>query len=150
MRALISDESRNWLIAQDISSQNGGINLICSDRVDHLKALESLVHSDGNVILTGQSKHKEREDICSRLKEGTVQNLFSISQLIGEGFDLPGLTNLFLVTPIRFDGKLLQIAGRILRPKEGKLPKIYDYVDVNQPVLNHQAIQRKNTYSQLT
>ena len=149
MKALISDESRNRLIAQDILSQNGGINLICSDRIEHLEALKSLVYSDGNVILTGQTKPNQREEICRRLKNGEVQNLFSTSQLIGEGFDLPGLTNLFLVNPIRFDGKLIQIAGRILRPKEGKQPKIYDYVDVKQPVLNYQATQRKNTYSQL-
>lgn len=151
MKAIINDENRNMLIAHDIATQNGGVNLICSDRIDHLHNLEKLVHCDGKAILTGSTKKKEREEISRRLKEGTIKNLFSTSQFIGEGIDYPELTNLFLVTPTRFDGKILQIVGRILRPMEGKpQPKVFDYMDVRQPVLNHQATQRMNTYKQIT
>jgi len=55
--------------------------------------------------------------------------LFSTVQLIGEGFDCPGLDTLFLTTPIKFTGRLLQVVGRILRPAANKQPRVFDYVD---------------------
>ena len=48
----------------------------------------------------------------------------------GEGFDCRELSILFLATPIRFNGRLLQYLGRVLRLAPGKdKAKVYDYVD---------------------
>lgn len=68
--------------------------------------------------------------------------LVSTLQLLGEGFDCSGLSSLFLTTPIKFKGRLLQVIGRILRPGDGKRPVVYDYVDELQPVLRAQARAR--------
>lgn len=75
--------------------------------------------------------------------------MIATGQLIGEGFDLPKLSTLFLVTPIKFRGRLIQYIGRILRPAHGKsLAVIYDYIDVNVGVLKASAITRIHTYKQ--
>ena len=60
---------------------------------------------------------------------GGVKVLVATGQLIGEGFDCRELSTLFLATPIRFNGRLLQYLGRILRPAPGKdKARVYDYV----------------------
>jgi superfamily II DNA or RNA helicase len=63
------------------------------------------------------------------IRGGELGVLISTVQLIGEGFDCPDLCTLFLTTPIKFTGRVLQVVGRILRPAAGKQPKVYDYVD---------------------
>jgi len=48
----------------------------------------------------------------------------------GAGFDCRELSTLFLATPIRFNGRLLQYLGRVLRPAPGKdKALVYDYLD---------------------
>jgi superfamily II DNA or RNA helicase len=69
-------------------------------------------------------------------------------QLIGEGFDCPGLASLFLTTPIKFSGRLLQVVGRILRPSPGKKAMVFDYVDENVGVLSRSAEIRRESLAE--
>jgi superfamily II DNA or RNA helicase len=88
-----------------------------------------------------------RSDIVRRLNEGSIKVLIATVQLIGEGFDCKGLTTLFLATPIRFDGRLLQCLGRVLRPAPGKDRAIvFDYEDVRVGVLRAAARARERVY----
>jgi superfamily II DNA or RNA helicase len=67
--------------------------------------------------------------------------------LIGEGFDCKSLSTLFLATPVRFSGRVLQYLGRVLRPAPGKeKARVYDYVDINVDVLRSAAQARQNVY----
>jgi superfamily II DNA or RNA helicase len=73
--------------------------------------------------------------------------LVATGQLIGEGFDCPALSTLFLATPIRFSGRVLQYLGRVLRPAPGKeKARVYDYVDENVGVLVNAARARARAY----
>ena len=69
----------------------------------------------------------------------------STVQLIGEGFDCQGLRALFLTTPIKLSGRLLQVVGRILRPAEDKQALVYDYLDPVK-VLKSSARSRRVTF----
>ncbi|MBI5603123.1 MAG: DEAD/DEAH box helicase [Deltaproteobacteria bacterium] len=131
---LAEDESRNRLISRDVlnASKNGnGVSLVISDRKEHCRTLAKMVSPYRLTReLYGDMNSKERKRIVGELNQGKVKILVATSQLIGEGFDLPSLSSLFLGTPIKFEGRVKQYVGRILRTDKGKeAPVIYDYLD---------------------
>jgi len=134
LSSLAQDRARNALIAEDVCQElarGAGTALVVSDRVAHLEALAACLGAAGveMELLTGQTPKAQREALVGRIREGHVRALGSTVQLIGEGFDAPGLASLFLATPIKSQGRLLQVVGRILRPQDGKTPRLYDYHD---------------------
>lgn len=149
---LTNEPERNKQIAQDVMSEKGGgIRLVLTDRKNHVDALKALLYLEGDTpnveTLTGSTPKQEREATIRRLKKAKSGVLIATGQLIGEGFDLPILTSLFLATPISFDGRVIQYLGRILRPAEGKgEPVVYDYCDRNVSVLLKSAKARNRVY----
>ena len=149
---LTQDLDRNLLIAETVTEHNGiGISLILSDRRDHCETLADILrhrHGIEAAVLTGQTPAKERERIIQGLKSGECHYLVATGQLIGEGFDLPEIGTLALVTPLKFSGRLIQYIGRALRPTPGKNKAIIlDFVD-RHPVFEHSARCRRGTYTQ--
>lgn len=66
---------------------------------------------------------------------------------MGEGVDCRELSTLFLATPIKFNGRLLQYLGRVLRPAPGKVKAtVYDYCDIQVGVLKNAAKARQRVY----
>ena len=99
--------------------------------------------------MTGDLSNGERQRLVEALNVGEVEVkvLVATGQLIGEGFDCKQLSTLFLATPIRFNGRLLQYLGRVLRPALGKeKARVFDYVDVNVGVLENAARVRAGVY----
>ena len=149
---LTEDAGRNTLIAQDVAGEarnGGGIVLVLSDRKAHCEALQELLGRQGidARLLTGNLGNGERRRVVEDLAAGKVDVLVATGQLIGEGFDLPTLSSLFLATPIRFDGRVIQYLGRVLRPATGKdRARVFDYVDVKVPVLVASARARQRVY----
>ena len=136
MKALTGNEERNRLICEDIvreTGQGNGTVLVVSDRVAHCEALAKILTGLAPqlkvAVLTGKMVSAQRTVLIEDIRKGGIEVLISTVQLIGEGFDCPGLRTLFLTTPIKFSGRLLQVVGRILRPAAGKQPRVYDYAD---------------------
>jgi len=76
--------------------------------------------------------------------------VIATGQYLGEGFDCPQIDTLFLAFPISFKGKLVQYVGRTLRTYEGKeRVLVYDYADVQVPVLKAMHLRRLKTYKTL-
>lgn len=151
LTAIVEDQDRNLQIARDvIRNKNGSTALVISDRVNHCKTLADLIQQQAGckaAVLTGRTPEKERAEIVEKVNAGQIPVLLSTSQLLSEGFDCSGLSTLFLTTPIRFSGRLVQILGRILRPAENKRAVVYDYVDSKVGVLTAQAKARRQVYS---
>lgn len=153
---LSEDILRNKMIATDIiheAKDRCGTLLVLSDRKEHCRKLAELTAAGGidAAILTGDLSDAERQNIIHRLNEGAFRVLIATGQLIGEGFDCPALSTLFLTMPVKFDGRLLQYLGRVLRPLTGKeKARVYDYVDVNVRPLKAAAQSRRRAYSQVT
>lgn len=150
---LTANKPRNIQIAEDVAEvadTEFGVCLVLSDRKAHCKNLGAILryrHHMHAEILTGDVPAGERQIIIEKLFKGEVKILIATGQLIGEGFDCPNLTTIFLATPIRFSGRLLQYIGRVLRPAAGKkTAKIYDYVDARVDVLAAAANARKKVY----
>ncbi|MDY6830983.1 MAG: DEAD/DEAH box helicase [Thermodesulfobacteriota bacterium] len=150
IEALIQDQARNRQIVEDVrQNMNGGAALIVSDRISHLEILTDMLNADRQAILTGQTAKAERQRIVKDLNQGEIRFLFATLSLIGEGFDCEGLTTLFIASPIRFKGRLIQTVGRILRPAPAKRAVIYDYQDPRQPVLAAQAKARARALAEV-
>lgn len=149
---LTKDNDRNELIARDVireAGNGGGICLVLTDRREHAVRLVTKIRSGGirAEVLTGELPAKERQGIVERLNSGEIPVLVATGQLIGEGFDCRELSTLFLATPIRFDGRVKQYLGRVMRPAPGKdQAVVYDYVDAEVGVLRASARQRARVY----
>ncbi len=146
--ALVNDQARNYMIASDIREQagQGGLSLVVSDRLVHLETLAQMAGVE-NAVLTGKTPAKKRQEIVARVAGGEVPVLFSTLSLIGEGFDCPAMDSLFLASPIKYSGRLIQTVGRVLRPVEGKEPLVFDYNDVGVGILNHQWKHRQKVFA---
>ena len=100
-------------------------------------------------LLTGRSAPRSEAPLLQAVQAGEIEVLVATLQLIGEGFDCPGLSSLFLTTPITFEGRLLQVIGRIMRPAANKQARVFDYIDENIPALLRSARARSLVLSQL-
>jgi superfamily II DNA or RNA helicase len=151
---LTMDTERNALIAQDVASeaiQDRGAMLVLSDRKDHCETLRNALSVCGidAAVLTGKTPAKRRAEIVSGLNDGSIKVVCATGQLIGEGFDCKGLSSLFVATPLKFSGRVIQYAGRVLRPGTGKdRARIFDYVDYKVGVLASSSGVRMLTYRQ--
>ena len=150
---LATDTDRNIQIATDVAGEaatNPGICLILSDRKAHCENLQALLRYRFKLpseLLTGDLDIAQRQKVLERINQGHVRVLIATGQLIGEGFDCKDLTTLFLATPIKFSGRLLQYLGRVLRPAPGKkYARVFDYVDVKVDTLRKAAIARQRVY----
>ncbi len=155
IKALAADSDRNRQIVTDVGilveQGHSGTILLVSDRVAHCELLQRLLQEQGveAALLTGRMPSPMRARIVRDVQEGRVVVLIATLQLIGEGFDCSGLSTLVLATPIRFEGRLLQVVGRIMRPASGKKAVVIDYVDVRVPTLRRSAEARQRVFSRL-
>ncbi len=152
IKQLTEDRTRNSLIINSVISDYKKYKeplLIISDRVKHCEILLEMItsrHLEAK-ILSGKTPAPKRTEIVSDMKSGKLDIVFSTVSLISEGFDSKNLSALFLVTPIKYRGRAIQSIGRILRPKSKKVkPRLYDFRDMEVPVLTHSAFARDRTY----
>lgn len=150
---LTADKERNVLIAADVAREtasNDGICLVLSDRKAHCENLRALLKFRFKIdseILTGDLNMDQRQKVIEGLNQKKVHVVIATGQLIGEGFDCPNLSTLFLATPIRFSGRVLQYLGRVLRPAPGKkMARVFDYVDIHVDTLTKAALARQRIY----
>jgi len=152
IKYLTQDHERNTLICNEIRANFKKYNapiLIVSDRKKHCETMQKMLLNTYNIkstVLTGNVKNSERMKIIDEVKSGKCKVLFATISLIGEGFDAPDLTALFLTTPVKYSGRVLQACGRILRPKKNKVPRIYDFRDNNVNVLRYSGFGRDRLY----
>jgi superfamily II DNA or RNA helicase len=105
------------------------------------------------VVLRGGMGAKSRTSALARLQpvpDSPPLLVVATGPYAGEGFDCPVLDTLFLAAPVKWKGRLVQYAGRILRPYPGKeTAEVHDYHDVGTGVLAAALAGRASGYTSL-
>jgi superfamily II DNA or RNA helicase len=154
-RDLAADEARNQQVLTDVLAAlaRGRNCLVLTQWTAHVAVLAELLRAAGHdpVVLKGGTAAGQRRDALNRLRPDDGPLLVvATGPYIGEGFDCPALDTLFLAAPIAFKGRLVQYAGRVLRPAPGKhLVEVHDYHDIRTGVLASSLRKRAPGYRSL-
>ena len=153
--ALINDETRNTIIFEDVMKSIAEENrspLLISERREHIEMFalrfRSLVKNV--IVFRGGMGRKQRQALQEKLasiSDAEERLLIATGRYLGEGFDDARLDTLFLALPISWRGTLVQYAGRLHRLHYNKKEvRIYDYTDLNIPVLAKMHKRRLRGY----
>jgi len=124
---------------------------VLTERREHLERLAAKLqaHVPTVVTLHGDVTPRRRREALARLSDLPAEEprVLVATGFIGEGFDDPRLDTLLLTMPIAWKGTVVQYAGRLHRSHPGKREAcIYDYVDVEVPVLRRMFAKRARSY----
>lgn len=150
--ALAADEDRNRLIADVITqaAQDEHTVLVLVKRREHLAALNALLTDAPFPVLQlhGGQKASERQAVREQFATTPHFVLLAMSQVAGEGIDLPALDTLVLAAPVSFRGVVIQQVGRVTRDtddKESISATVHDFLDANVPALASAFRKRSST-----
>lgn len=171
MERMVHANGRNQLIVDDVvrECRPGNTCIVLVERTKHAEVLTDMLKKQGircefvvgsvDVDETpekGKRKKKKaipkeiRNQIISDFKQGGLQVLVATYDLLMEGFNYRPLNRLFMASPIKWKGNVIQALGRIQRTADGKSDAIcYDYVDgaigmfVNQAESRYHRVYRK-------
>ena len=140
---IVTDEARNRLVCEDVvkALKAGRSPLVLTERTDHLSSLVQRLASACEhliVLQGGMGKQKLNETLTAlgAIPDDAERLLLATGKYIGEGFDDARLDTLFLTLPVSWRGTIAQYAGRLHRLYNGKHEvRIYDYADLNEPML---------------
>jgi superfamily II DNA or RNA helicase len=154
---LAADQERARQIVADVLTALGKDRncLVLTNWTSHLEQIAGLLREAGRdpVILRGGMGAKARAAALGQLNPlpGAPPLLVvATGPYAGEGFDCPALDTLFLAAPIAHKGRLVQYAGRVLRPHDGKsTAEVHDYHDERTGVLAAALARRAPGYTSL-
>lgn len=155
--ALIADDRRNRLIVDDVTQavRAGRSPLVLSERIAHLEELAARLSSAVRhlIVLRGGMGRKSLQQALGQLvaiPETEERVVLASGGYVGEGFDDARLDTLFLTLPVSWRGTIAQYAGRLHRLHDSKREvRIYDYVDLDAPLLARMFDRRCRGYESL-
>jgi very-short-patch-repair endonuclease len=105
------------------------------------------------IVLRGGQTKKEVDSaraLLANIPGDSRRVILATGKFIGEGFDDSRLDTLFLALPISWRGTVAQYVGRLHRLHEGKREvRVYDYADLNVPMLSRMFDRRCQGYESL-
>ncbi len=154
---LVEDESRNRMICDDVqvAMEAGRAPLVLTERTVHLEGLANRLRERGIEVVTlrgsmGKRVMAESLERIAKASDGNPLVVVATGRFVGEGFDASRLDTLFLTLPVSWRGTIAQYAGRLHRLCEGKREvQIFDYVDLEIPMLSHMFDRRCQGYEEI-
>ncbi len=152
--AIYQDDARNRLIAAEIleALRSGRSPLVLTERTEHIEILSKLLGDEVThlIVLKGGLTKKELKAAMDRLAsipEDEPRLILATGRYVGEGFDDSRLDTLFLTMPVSWKGTIAQYAGRLHRLHDDKkLVQIFDYADLDVPMLSRMFDRRCDGY----
>jgi len=152
--AMIADPHRNRMICDDVvrAMEKDRSPLVLTERAEHLHALATLLKPQAQhlIVLKGGMGKKRLRDEMSKASSSLRDEkrvILATGKYIGEGFDDSRLDTLFLTMPVSWRGTIAQYAGRLHRIHDSKKDvQIYDYADLNEPMLARMFDRRCKGY----
>jgi len=152
--ALAADGSRNQMICNDVvrAVRQGRSPLVLTERTEHLRELAERLSREVRHVITlqggmGKKELRNTATLMAGIAVDEERALLATGRYIGEGFDDPRLDTLFLALPVSWRGTIAQYVGRLHRLHEGKREvQVYDYADLNVPVLARMFDRRCQGY----
>ncbi|HOY83787.1 MAG TPA: DEAD/DEAH box helicase family protein [Candidatus Syntrophosphaera sp.] len=153
-QALVEDTKRNDMILDDIIAAivAGKSPLVLTERTAHVEFFaQKLAGFSKHVIALkggmGRKQLKATMDKLHSIPDEDERVIIATGKYIGEGFDDSRLDTMFLTMPVSWKGVLQQYAGRLHRAHDNKTEVvIYDYVDMNEPMLANMYRKRMKGY----
>ena len=150
-------ERRNEMIVEDVCGaiKDSRTPLVLTKRVSHASAIAAQIEARGHLalLLVGGGTAKCKRDKLQEVRnipEGTPFCIVATVSYVGTGFDEKRLDTLLLAAPVSWEGSLAQCVGRLHRDCEGKTSvRVYDYADVNVPMLERAYKHRLKEYERL-
>lgn len=120
---IVENERRNNLIRQVVKELDRPV-LITVERINHGERLEGKI--DEAVFVHGDSP--DRSAHIQAFRDGDLGVLIATRQIVGEGFDHPGLRSMVIAGGLKSKTAMIQQVGRSLRPDTEKAT-IVDFAD---------------------
>lgn len=152
--ALVHYIPRNEVIIEDVidAIHNGRVPVLLTERREHLEYFrEKLENRIDNLIVfkggMGKKQLTAAQDQLNSISDDKTNLILATGRYLGEGFDHPRLDTLFLTLPVSWKGTIAQYAGRLHRDHHSKSEVIiYDYADINVPMLAKMHERRLRGY----
>jgi very-short-patch-repair endonuclease len=155
--ALRNEDARNEMICSDVlgAVREGRSPLLLTERIEHVLCLAQRLSGEIPHVITLQGGMGRRElqgalDSLAHIPDTVGRVILATGRYIGEGFDDPRLDTLFLTLPVSWQGTISQYVGRLHRLHGGKREvRVYDYADLNVPMLARMFDRRCRGYESL-
>lgn len=150
LEALASDARRNALVVRDVvaEARSGQACLVYTARRDHAQSLAEQIGREVPVaVAVGNASVPQRREALRRFRDGEANVIVVTEQLASTALEVPHLSRVFLVFPLRSESLLRQCLARLTRPAAGKTSaRVYDYLDEHVPRLETMARARRRFY----
>ena len=148
LKLLSFDIGRNKMIADAIEnevSQKRRV-LVITERKEHIDSLHYFLKKRVDMlVMTGTISERQKKYRNTRMDNGTFQVILATGQFFGEGVDTAHFDSLFIVSPISFEGKLIQYIGRLQRGSGEK--RVFDIRDPHVEMLEKIFKKRMTVYN---
>lgn len=148
---VLKNKERNDFILNHIRTNfNPSIpSLILTARIQHVEFLGKNLEDLNPLLYHGDMPPKEKSKRLEDLRANTHPLVISTYDSLGQGFDHPIWSTLWLVSPFSSGVRAEQTAGRVQRLCTGKTSaKVYDFVDIHDSVLSTRADKRQTIIGQ--